>query len=260
VSRARAAVLLGAALLLLAVVAAASAEIVQQGSLRVAFLGTLKPKSLPREGAAPIAVAVGGKITTADGGPPPQLRGIEIAINRNGHFDYSGLPACRLEQIQPSTNQGALASCRRSLVGEGNFSAQVKLPQQAPFPSDGKVLAFNGVDKGQPVIFAHVYGTEPVPTSFTLTMRLKPSKGTFGTKLTVSLPEVTTNVGFVTGIEMTLHRNYTSHGKRHSYLSAGCPAPKGFPGAVFPLARTTFTFAGRKPLAATLTRDCKATH
>jgi hypothetical protein len=260
VSRGRRAVaLLCAALAALAVAALAQAETVRKGTLQVAFVGDLSPKKLPRAGAAPISVHVGGHVSTTDGSSPPQLRRIEIEINRNGRLDYRGLPACTLRQIQPSTNEGALSSCRGSLVGEGSFSAEVKLPQQAPFPSDGKVLAFSGTENGRPVIFAHVYGTEPVPTSYTLTMDIKQMPGTFGTKLTISLPEVTSDVGFVTGIDMTLKRSFTYRGKRHSYLSAGCPAPKGFPGAVFPLARISFGFAGRKPVATTLTRNCKAT-
>jgi hypothetical protein len=258
VSRGRLAALLCAALIALVAAVAARAETVRQGTLQVAFIGDLAPKVLPRQGAAPISVHVGGQVSTTDGASPPQLRRIAIEINRNGQLDYRGLPACGLDQIQPSTNQGALASCRRSLVGEGRFSAEVKLPQQAPFPSDGKVLAFNGTDHGRPVIFAHVYGTEPVPTSYTLTMEIKSTPGTFGTRLDISLPEVTSDVGFVTGIEMTLKRNFTYRGQRHSYLSAGCPAPKGFPGAVFPLARISFAFAGRAPVATTLSRNCKA--
>ncbi len=258
-SRARLVALLCAVLVLLAAVAVAQAETVRRGTLQAVFAAGLSPKKLPREGAAPISVQVGGHISTTDGASPPQLRRIEIEINRNGHLDHRGLPACQLRQIQPSTNQGALAACRGSLVGEGSFAAEVKLPQQAPFPSAGKVLAFNGVEKGRPVIFAHVYGTEPVPTSYTLTMEIKPTPGTFGTKLTISLPEVTSDVGFVTGIDLTLRRSFTYRGQHHSYLSAGCPAPKGFPGAVFPLARISFSFAGAKSLGTTLTRNCKAT-
>jgi hypothetical protein len=258
VSRGRLVALLCAALVLLGAAVVARAETVRKGTLQVAFAGGLSPNSLPRDGAAPISVSVGGHVSTTDGSSPPQLRRITIEINRNGQLDHRGLPACQLDQIQPSSNQGALASCRRSLVGEGSFSAEVKLPQQAPFPSEGKVLAFNGTDHGRPVIFAHVYGTEPVPTSYTLTMQIKPTPGTFGTKLTISLPEVTSDVGFVTGIEMTLKRSFTYRGERHSYLSAGCPAPKGFPGAVFPLARISFAFAGRAPVGTTLTRNCKA--
>jgi hypothetical protein len=244
-------------LVALAAAVGARAETVRKGNLQVAFAGSLAPKSLPREGAAPISVHVGGHVSTTDDSSPPQLRRIAIEINRNGRLDYRGLPACTLRQVQPSTNEGALNACRRALVGEGRFSAEVKLPQQAPFPSEGKVLAFNGVEKGRPVIFAHVYGTEPIPTSYTLTMEIESTPGTFGTKLDISLPEVTSDVGFVTGIDLTLKRNFSYRGKRHSYLSAGCPAPKGFPGAVFPLARISFDFAGRKPLGTTLNRDCR---
>ncbi len=257
-SRRRPAALLCALLLVLAAGAIAEAETVRKGALQVAFKGSLSPQALPREGTAPISVAVGGRVSTTDGSSPPQLRRVEIAINRNGRLDHRGLPACELDRIQPSTNQGALGACRRSLVGEGSFSAEVKLPQQAPFPSQGRVLAFNGRVDGRPVIFAHVYGTEPVPTSYTLTMEIRRTPGTFGTRLTISLPEVTSDVGFVTGIELNLERSFTYRGKRHSFLSAGCPAPKGFPGAVFPLARISFDFAGRKPLGSTLNRSCRA--
>jgi hypothetical protein len=41
------------------------------------------------------------------------------------------------------------------------------------------------------------------------------------------------------------------------YISAGCPAPKGFGGAVFPFAKATFDFAGSQ-ITSTLTRNCKA--
>jgi hypothetical protein len=35
---------------------------------------------------------------------------------------------------------------------------------------------------------------------------------------------------------MRLDRRFRSGGRTHSYLAADCPAPAGFPGAVFPLA------------------------
>jgi hypothetical protein len=63
--------------------------------------------------------------------------------------------------------------------------------------------------------------------------------------------------GTVTGIEMKLARRYSFHGLRHSFLSAGCPAPEGMPGAVFVLARTTFSFAGGKSLGTSLSRTCE---
>jgi DNA-binding beta-propeller fold protein YncE len=237
---------------------ASSSEVVQRGKVRVSFDGGLAPHTLPRHGSAPIKVSVAAKIASTDSGPPPQLRQIAIAINRNGHFTPQGLPVCNLRDIQPATTANALKACRSSLVGEGTFSARVLLAQQAPFPSEGKIFAFNGLLHGKPAILAHVYGTDPVPTSFTLPFEIQPAKGTFGTVLRASLPQVTGSSGYITGLSLKLGRSFSSHGRPRSYLSAGCPAPSGFPGATFPFARASFGFTGGRALSSTLTRSCGA--
>jgi hypothetical protein len=237
--------------------ALAGAETIQNGTLRVAFSGKFSPQLLPRHGSTPISVSIGGHISTTNGEPPPQLRRIAIAFNRSGRLSSTGLPVCRLEEIQPATNEGALRSCRRSLVGEGSFSANVVLPEQAPFPSRGKVFAFNGRMAGRPVILAHVYGTEPVPTSYTLPFAIRDSAGRFGTVLSASLPRVTADWGFVTGIDLTLGRRFNYRGRQHGYFSAECPAPSGFPGAVFPLARASLSFAHGPTVSSVMNRTCQ---
>jgi hypothetical protein len=255
--RLRARVAVPAVLLCLGLGGLAQAEVVQRGNVRITFEGRLSPHTLPRSGSAPVRVSVGTGVASTNGTAPPQLRRISIAINRNGHFEPKGLPVCALHEIQPSTTADALAACRNSLVGEGSFSANVLFSQQAPYPSAGKLYAFNSKLHGRPAILAHVYGTQPIPTSFTLLFELKPSKGTFGTVLTASLPQVTGDAGYITGLQLNLGRNFSFHGQRRSYLSAGCPAPKGFPGATFAFARATFAFA-KQTLTKTLTRSCGA--
>jgi hypothetical protein len=246
------------ALIAIGGLAAAQAETVQRNHLRVSFQGQLTPHALPRSADAPIKVKVAAGIASTDAKTPPQLQRMTIAINRYGHLDATGLPVCRFEQIQPSTTADALRVCRRSLVGEGDFSAAVLLRGQAPFPSEGKVYAFNGELNGKPAILAHVYGTKPAPTSFTLPFAISRSKGTFGTTLTASLPRATGESGYVTGISLTLGKSFSYRGKRRSYLSASCPAPKGLRGAIFQFAKASFGFAGiGRPLALTLTRSCK---
>jgi hypothetical protein len=244
-----------AAVLILAT--GAQAELAQEGNLRVHFDAKVSPKRLPRTGTAPISVSLGGTVSTTDGSQPPALRRFEVAINRSGRLDVKGLPICRREDIQPATTANAMAACGAAKVGVGSFEANVVIPEQSPFPSKGKMVAFNGVQGGKPVIFAHVYGTEPIPTSFTLPLKISHAKGRFGTVLTASLPNVTSDVAFVTGISLTLGRTFTYSGERHGYLSAGCPAPKGFPGALYPLARTGFSFDGGTALSSTLTRSCR---
>lgn len=250
------ALLLAATALLL--VPSAGAELVQKDGVRVALSAGLSPTKLPRHGTAPIKVSIGGHISSTSKGTPPQLKEVSFAFNKAGKLDLGGLPKCRLGHIDPSTTQEAMLACGPSLIGEGHFSANVRFPEQSPFPSEGKVLAFSGVLRGSAVIFAHIYGTVPVPTSYVLPLEIEKGKGTFSTVMHASLPQATGEWGYVTGLNLKLGRTYSVHGKKRSFLSAGCPAPKGFPGAIFPLVRSSFAFVGGKTLTATLNRSCKA--
>lgn len=250
--------LCGASLVLLAGPASlGSAEVFEQQGVRVSVTGKMTPTALPRSGTVPIGVSFGGEISSRRPDGPPKLTKLTIAINRQGRLDTRGLPRCRLGHIDPSTTREAYAACRSALVGEGSFSANVKIPEQSPFPSEGKVLAFNGRLRGKPAILAHIYGTKPVPTSYVLPFEVRRSGGTYGTLLEASLPDVTGEWGYVTGIAMSLQRRYSFHGESRGYLNAGCPAPRGISRVGFPLARTSFVFEGGLTLAPILNRTCK---
>ena len=237
----------------------ASASVTQKGNLRVAVQGKLSPKQLPRKGAAPIAVSVGGEISTTDESLPPQLKSIRIELNRNGQLDYAGLPVCDYAKIQPASTSRALAGCRSSLVGEGSFSADITLAGQEPYPTQGKLVVFNGVRNGKPVLYGHFYSSRPFATSFVIVFKLsKLSHGTYGTVLDAPLPKAMDSWGRLTGLQMTLSRRYSVKGKPHSYLSSGCPAPKGISTVPFSLARTSFEFAGGVVVSSVLSSQCRA--
>jgi hypothetical protein len=234
----------------------AQAEVSQKGDLRVSFDGGIVPHALPRHGTAPVAVSLSGDIETTDGQAPPQLRTISLAINRNGRLDYTGLPACHYHQIQPASTAEAIEACPGGVIGRGAFRAKVVLPEQSPFPSRGKVVAFNGILHGRHVVFAHIYGTTPLPQSSVLAFALSRASGTYGITLTAQLPRVAAEWGYVSGVSLTLQRRFEYRGRAHSYLSAGCPAPKGFPGATFSFARASFGFEDGRAVTSTLTRSC----
>jgi len=245
------------AILLLGLGALAQAETVRQGGLQVRFEGKLAPQTLPRSRQAPIRVSVSAKVVSLGAAAPPPLHQIAIAINRYGHLDPTGLPVCHLEQIQPATTDDALAACRGSLVGEGRFLADVS--GHAPFPADGKIYAFNGELDGKPAILAHVYGTKPGPASFTLAFLIsRQAKGTFGTTLKAMLPPVEPGAGSITAIYLSLGKTFSVAGRRRSYLTASCPAPKGLSGASFVFARASLGFQGGPTLTTALNRSCKA--
>jgi hypothetical protein len=247
-----------AALLLLGAVAIAAASVVQQGNLRVTVLAQVEPPKLPRTTTAPIAVFISGHIATADGTVPPQLQTMTVKVNRHGPLQSQGLPVCHLPQIQPGSTQRALEDCSDALVGSGRFWASVIFPDQRPYPTRGRLLVFNGRVDGKPVLFAHIFTTQPFPSSFVVTFALKRiHDGPYGTELSASLPQALGSWGFVDRIKLTMRRKYHYLEKELSYFNAACPAPRGTNTASFPLALASFDFADGEHLAATVTKSCR---
>jgi hypothetical protein len=244
----------------LGAVSVASATIIQSEGLRISLKGELSPQKLPRKGAAPIAVQVGWDISTSDGSPPPKLKSLQIEINRHGRLDYTGLPSCPYPKIQPASTQRALSGCRPSLVGRGSFTAEISLRgQEETYETKGTLLFFKGERKGKTVLYGQIYSAHPFATSFVIPFAIEIKRnGTYGTVLAATLPKALRSWGNLTGIEMELQRTYAYKGARHSFLSAGCPAPKGLRLVTFKLARTSFAFSGGKELSSTVTGSCKA--
>jgi len=243
---------------ILAITALAAAETTQKGNLRITVSGKLAPKKLPRTGVAPVSVSVGGQIATTDETLPPTLKSLKVELNRHGRLDYEGLPRCNYARIQPGSSSHALAGCRSSLVGEGTFNADITLSGQEPYPTQGKLLVFNSTKGGKPVLYGHIYSPHPFATSFVIIFKVSHlKKGTYGIVLDAPLPKAMKSWGRLTGLSMTLRRRFNYKGQSHSYISSGCPAPKGFTATPFPLARTSFAFAGGKELSSVLTGSCQ---
>jgi hypothetical protein len=235
----------------------ADAEITQKGTLRVKVTAELDPRRLPREKRAPVAVSIDSGFTTTDGSVPPQLRTLRIELDRHGRLDTAGLAICHVNQIQPASTAQAVAACRAALVGRGSFSVTVLLRNQEPYATQGRLLLFNGVLKGKPVLLGHIYSPRPFANSFVIPFRISSNRrGRYGIVLAASLPKAFTSWGHVTAMRLRLGRRYSSHGERRSFASAGCPAADGFQGAVFPLARISFSFLGGLSLTPTVTSTC----
>lgn len=235
----------------------ARAELVEHGDLFVRFRGGLAPTSLPRDSPAPISVSVAGTVKTLSGERPPALRKISIELNRGGIIDTRGLPVCQMSDLVSTPDDQALRNCGDALVGSGSYLANTAFPEQLAFPSAGHILAFNAVVDGRPAIFAHIYGTDPVAMTRIITFHIHHRSGSYGTVISGALPPTLNRYGYVRRIDLSLHRRYSYRGQRRSYLTAACPAPAGFPGAVFPFARAAMTFADGRTLSSTLTRSCK---
>ena len=106
-------------------------------------------------------------------------------------------------------------------------------------------------------MYASEQQLSPLTRSLFIVFHIQETRGTYGTVLTGALPASTNRWGYLRRLSLRLHRNFTYKGQPRSYLSAACDAPRGFPGATFPFARASMTFADGRTLASTLTRSCK---
>jgi hypothetical protein len=235
----------------------ANAEFSQTGNLRLAFGGRIAPKKLPRTGTAPVTVRISGAIGTADGTRPPRLTKVAIAFNRYGSVSTAGLPTCDDSELEQTTSDTARERCGSALVGQGKFKANVEFSGHEPVVVSGDMLAFNAKKAGKPALLLHVYGSHPVQLAFVLTFRIiHVKKGTFGTIFVAHIPNIASQLGYVTNVDLTFGRRYTYEGKQRSFLSAKCAAPSGFPGAIFTLARGNFTFNNGQRISSSLARNC----
>jgi hypothetical protein len=253
----RRATALAAAVGLLACASLAQATVVQEGNLRITVLSQVLPYKLPRHGTAPIAVFIAGHLSAPHGGIPSQLQEMTVQVNKHGLLQSKGLPACPLRLLQPASTERALASCGDALIGSGQFWAHIVLPDQGAYPTHGRLLIFNGKQKGRPVIFTHIFTANPFFSSFVIPFSIqKKANGAYGTKLSASLPQALGDWGYVDRIKLTLKRKYAFKGRQLSYFNAGCPAPEGSKRTVFPLALASFAFADGSDLSAKVEKAC----
>jgi sugar lactone lactonase YvrE len=238
--------------------AAFAATVKQADHMQVSLSGQLSPRRLPRSANAPVAVSVGWKIQSTDGSVPTALKALRIEINRNGVLDLTGLPTCPYTKIQPASTSRALAGCRGSLVGRGHFAAMIGIGGQEPYEARGQMLLFNGRKGGKPVLLGQIYSPRPFANSFVIDFKIsRISHGTFGTVLSAVLPASLRSWGTLTEIQMRLARTFNYKGSRRSFLSASCPAPKGFTSAPFSLARAHFLFSGGEQVSSILSESCR---
>jgi hypothetical protein len=233
-------------------------ELTQKGNIFIRFDGGISPNTLPRKSLAPIAVRIEGTIRAPAGQNPPGLRRIRIALNRGGRLSTRGLPVCRRNQIYSATPARALATCGPALVGSGGIVARTSFKDQpSTYLLRGSLLFFNAVVHGRPAIFGHLYQSFPAPIAYIIVFKIRRTGGTFGTVITAQLPLSVNRNGYLRSIFLQLQRRYVFRGRHRAYLSAGCAAPAGFPGALFPFARASMSFDDGRTLSSTLIRSCK---
>ena len=255
--RPRAAAALAALLVLLLLAVPAAGERARKGDLIVSLDGGIVPNRLPRHSPAPVSLELSGSVRTADGSPLPRLTTLELALGNGGTIDTDGLPVCRRDQLRATSPEAARRICGAALVGHGKLAIEIFIAGQEPFEYKASLLAFNGRGPGgRPIIWLHVYGTEP-PATFLLRFSLSHQEGGLGTVLRARVPAYLHELPHLARFEIEIGRDFSAAGARHGYLDADCPLPPRFHAGIFPFAKASYAFVDGERTSVTIVRGCR---
>lgn len=217
--------LFGLAVLAFAAMASTASGIkLRAGDIVIYADGGFTPTRLPQHEDAPITIHGGVRITTVSGELPPILETIDLEFDRHGSVDTTGLPVCRQGQLEATTVAQARKTCPDAIVGSGAGSAIVKFPEQAPIPANTPITVFNGPKvHGNPSVLAHAYLTSPVVTTFIVPVVIETiHKGVYGYRAKATIPKIANGAGIPIKGELTVGKQWTYKGERHSYVNARC--------------------------------------
>ncbi len=212
-------------LIALTATATALAETVQAGNIIISIEGAISPTKLSKKTPTPITLKLNGSIKTADGSHVPALKTLDLEFDKHGTIYTKGLPTCSPSKLQATTTEAALKACRKSLVGKGEVSAEIALPEQTPFPASGPLLIFNGPPQGKkPVLVFQVYAHVPAATTFVTKAVIGKAHGIYGTSTLVEIPKIVAGQGSLTSFSATIHKTWSYKGQKKSLLYATCPS------------------------------------
>jgi hypothetical protein len=241
---------------LLVFAATSPAERRQSGHLIVALKGGVDPLKLPRHKAAPVAVELSGRVLTSDSVPVPRVNWIRLELSWRGRLDTEGLPVCPRSRLENRRSKQALEQCRGAVVGHGGLFARIFLPGEPGLAIKADITAFNArTGAGRHEVLVQGYSSDP-PVSFVIPFSIHHQPAADRTVLIALIRRSVGPWPHVANFHVRVARHFFYRGARRSYLSASCPAPKGFT-AGFSLARATYTFQGGQQISVESVRGCR---
>lgn len=245
-------VILIAGVLLFAGAGSAYALNIGFGNLAMQIDGDFSPKALPKSHDVPINIEGYAKIRTKDGSHPPVLKTLTILYDRHGHVETRGLPRCTVRQLENTDVKTARRKCPKAIIGRGNGRAIILFPDSRPIPAKSPLTIFNGPKfRGDPTVIAHAYLTVPVPTTFTVPVRIERiKKGRYGYRTEAKIPEIAGGYGSPVYGKLKINRRWRHRGKRLGFVNARCVGRRL-------QARGFFTFDDGTNLQGTLFNRCR---
>ncbi|HVD41146.1 MAG TPA: hypothetical protein VNC16_09120 [Solirubrobacterales bacterium] len=227
--------------------------VVRAGNMVLTLNGDVEPKTLPKHEFAPLGFWGSAKLATVDGSHPPALDESLFDVDKDVVIDVTGLPACRIGQLEARETKKAEAVCGDAILGRGTATVEVAFPEQEPFDSTGPLIFFNGGERhGVVKVLAYAYVSVPAPTAVIATAEIKRvSKGAYGLRVETEFPRIAGGAGSVVAARFSMRRVYTYKGRRRSVISGRCRDGRL-------QARGVFDFSDDSVLSGSIFRTCTA--
>jgi hypothetical protein len=182
---------------------------VKVGNLELTANGGFSPTALSKTKSTPIELKASGEVKEADGSHPPAIREVILEADKAGEVHLKGIPTCKSGQLQATETKVAEKNCGPALIGTGEATAQVALPEQRPINVNSKILVFNGGEKGgKATMFIHAFFSEPVSGAIVTTVTItKHKNGRFGTLAVAKIPQITGGHGSITKFNLKIKKN-----------------------------------------------------
>jgi hypothetical protein len=246
----RALALAAAGVAVTAVVASAATKVtLKSGNIEVTIEGGVSPKALPRHDMAGVTLKLNGKMKTTDGSHISAVKTISLDFDKAGKLFTKGLASCKQGQLESTVTAQAKRVCGKALVGTGNVTADISLPEQQPFGASGPLLIFNSSTGNKQSLLLHVHANVPAPTTFVVPVKISKAHGKYGTNAFIKVPTIVSGSGSVTSFKATIGKKWTYKGKKVDLLNASCPT-----GALF--VHGELAFVGGTKLDGTISAPC----
>ncbi|HEY8581714.1 MAG TPA: hypothetical protein VIL49_02165 [Capillimicrobium sp.] len=209
---------LAASLAAVALAAPAAAHAEQSAALDV----SAELLEQPAGGPWSINLGVGVNVTTPDGGPPSPLQSIDLRFPE-ATINDRGWPTCSVEKLE---NEGRDACPRGSVIGRGRASADARPLLENAVPAN--LVAYVGprTPKGRILLFSAVT-TQVVNLHLVMPGLLEKTKGRYGYRLTLEIPEIKTIPGSAPAAVTFFDVKIDGHRDGRSFLSAPRRCPRG---------------------------------
>jgi len=204
--------------------ASAGASTVRVGTLVLHADGGFEPRLLPRHAYAPIHFQGYGQIRTTNGTVPPALQHIKLEFDRDGHLTTTGLPTCKVSQLEGTTTAEARRRCRDAIVGSGHIAAVIPFAGLAQVRISVPLTLFNGPRiGGSPSVLGQARAPFPLSETYLIVAPIeRVHGGIYGYRSEFDIPSIAGGLGSLTRIDAKIGREYRFKGRELSYVSARC--------------------------------------